>query len=225
MKSWQPYQRLVLFLLLALTLACVISPIQSLGADWFMTQWPALMPKRIPFHRTFSRAFMIAGVVLFFVFRRQLFTQDLTRLFHDSRAAALRDFAIGLALSLVSMVLVLTAMSATNIYATVFDFSAAQALTRGASAAAAGLFAGVFEEVFFRGILFMGLRRRVYDLRAYLFANLFYSALHFVKPGKAYYLDTLAARGKSPNFTKRTGAVRSGDFGSQIVPERGLGSK
>ena len=35
----------------------------------------------------------------------------------------------------------------------------------------------------------------------------------------------LAARGKSPNFTKRTGAVRSGDFGSQIVPERGLGSK
>ena len=38
-------------------------------------------------------------------------------------------------------------------------------------------------------------------------------------------ITALAARGKSPNFTKRTGAVRSGDFGSQIVPERGLGSK
>lgn len=191
MKSWPPHQRLVLFLLLALALACAISPIQSLGADWFMTQWPGLMPKRIPFHRTFSRAFMIAGVVLFFVFRRQLFTEDLKRLFVGGRAAALRDLAMGLALSLFSMVLILTAIAAAQVHTPQFNFSAGQALSRAASAAAAGMFAGVFEELFFRGILFMGLRRQAYDLRAYLLANLFYSALHFVKPGKAYFLDTL----------------------------------
>ena len=191
MKSWQPHHRLILFLLLALILACVISPIQSLGADWFMTQWPALMPKRIPFHRTFNRAFMIAGVILFFLFRRQLFTHELKGLFDGGRAAASRDLATGLALSLASMVLIMTAMTTAEVHTPAFDFSAAQALARAASSAATGMFAGVFEEIFFRGILFIGLRRQAYDLRAYLLANLFYSALHFVKPGKAYFLDTL----------------------------------
>jgi hypothetical protein len=52
MKSWQPHQRLLLFLLLALALTSAISPILTLGADWFMTQSPALVPQRMPFHRT-----------------------------------------------------------------------------------------------------------------------------------------------------------------------------
>ena len=89
MKSWQPHQRLLLFLLIALALACVISPVLSLGADWFMTQWPALMPQRIPFHRTFDRAFMLSGVLLFLVNRRALMTAQLKSCFKS--AAPRRD--------------------------------------------------------------------------------------------------------------------------------------
>ena len=36
--------------------------------------------------------------------------------------------------------------------------------------------------------------------------------------------DGLAARGRSPIFTKRTESVRSGDSGSQIVSDRVLGA-
>ncbi|HSK28365.1 MAG TPA: CPBP family glutamic-type intramembrane protease, partial [Candidatus Limnocylindria bacterium] len=57
------------------------------------------------------------------------------------------------------------------------------------SAFMSGAFAGFLEEVFFRGILFKGLYQEGRALRAYVLANLFYSAIHFVKPGKPYYLD------------------------------------
>jgi len=33
-KSWLPHQRLLLFLLLALAIACAIGPFSTLGADW-----------------------------------------------------------------------------------------------------------------------------------------------------------------------------------------------
>ena len=111
MTSWQPHQRLLLYLLLALALACAISPVLSLGADWFMTQWPALMPERIPFHRTFDRAFMIAGILLFIVGRRALIPAQLRKLLRVGAATARRDLAAGLGLALGSMLLVVAAMT------------------------------------------------------------------------------------------------------------------
>lgn len=191
MKSWQPHQRLFLFLLLALALACAISPILTLGADWFMTQWPALMPQRMPFHRTFNRAFMISGIVLFLFFRRALITTEVRKLFQAGRLAPQRDFLAGLGLAAGSILLIVSAMTAADMYTPFFRLSLTVALSRIASAAASGIFAGVFEELFFRGILFMGLRSHRYDLRAYLLANSFYAALHFVKPGEAYFIDQL----------------------------------
>ncbi|MGZ8483690.1 MAG: CPBP family glutamic-type intramembrane protease [Candidatus Binatia bacterium] len=191
MKSWQPHQRLLLYLLLALALACAISPILSLGADWFMTQWPALMPQRIPFHRTFDRAFMISGILLFIVCRRALIPARLKDQWRVGAAPASRDFAAGLGLALASMLLVIAAMTVAEVFTPFLRLTSSVAVERVARAAAAGIFAGVFEEIFFRGILFMGLRTRSYDVRAYLLANLFYAALHFVRPGDAYYLDRL----------------------------------
>ena len=191
MKSWQPHQRLLIFLLLALALACAISPFLTLGADWFMIQWPDLMPRRIPFHRTFDRAFMISGVVLFVVFRRSLFTRELKQLFHVSRAQARRDFLAGLSLAAGSILSVLVTMIASGVFTPFFRLSPSLAMSRIGSAAAAGVFAGVLEEVFFRGILFMGLRTHSYDFRAYCLANLFYAALHFIKPGDAYFVNHL----------------------------------
>ena len=191
MKSWQPHQRLLSFLLLAVALTCAISPILTLGADWFVSQWPQLMRRRIPFHRTFDRAFMISGVVLFIVFRRSLFTTELDKLLRVGVVQARRDFFIGLGLAAASIMLVLAAMIAAEVFTPFFRLSRSVALARVCSAAAAGLFAGVLEEVFFRGILFMGLRTHDYDFRAYFLANLFYAALHFVKAGDAYFINGL----------------------------------
>jgi membrane protease YdiL (CAAX protease family) len=191
MKSWQPHQRLLLFLAIALALACVISPVLSLGADWFMTQWPALMPQRIPFHRTFDRAFMLSGVLLFLVNRRALMTAQLRELLQVGGATARQDFTAGLGLAAASILLIITAMTAAEVFTPFFRLSGSLTLSRITSAAAAGVFAGALEELFFRGILFMGLRAHGYNCRAYLLANLFYTAVHFVKPGEPYYLDQL----------------------------------
>jgi membrane protease YdiL (CAAX protease family) len=191
MKSWQPHQRLLLFLLLATAIACAISPILSLGADWFMTQWPALMSRRIPFHRTFNGAFIIACIILFIPLRRSLFTTELKKLFLLGHAAARRDLFTGLGLATGSILLIVCALTVADIFTPIFRFRPSVALSRIASAAATGVSVGFFEELFFRGILFMGLSRHRYDIRAYLLANLFYSALHFVKPGEAYFIDSL----------------------------------
>jgi len=191
MTSWQPHQRLLAFLLLALAIACVVSPFLTLGADWFSTQWPALVPHRIPFHRTFDRAFMISGIALFFIFRRELITQELKTLFLISHRSARADLIMGLGLAAGSVLAVITAMTARGIFTPFFRVSLSLGLSRIAGAIAAGIFAGTLEEIFFRGILFMGLRGHGYRLRAYLLANLFYAGLHFVSPGHAYFIDRL----------------------------------
>jgi uncharacterized protein len=64
-------------------------------------------------------------------------------------------------------------------------------LARFASALASGVFVGFLEEIFFRGMLFLSLYDQGRPLRAYVLANLFYSLLHFVKPGASYFLDHL----------------------------------
>ena len=50
------------------------------------------------------------------------------------------------------------------------------------------MFAGTLEEIFFRGILFKGLLQNG-KVRAFVLSNLFYSALHFIRPGEAYFVD------------------------------------
>lgn len=128
-----------------------------------MTQWPALMPKRIPFHRTFSRTFMISGIVLFIIFRHALFTAALKKLFALKCAAASRELAHGLLLSLGSILMILAAMIVAKVFIPSFHLSASTVLSRLAGATAVGIFAGLSEELFFRAILFIGMRRHVYD--------------------------------------------------------------
>jgi membrane protease YdiL (CAAX protease family) len=89
------------------------------------------------------------------------------------------------------MVVLALAMTVSDVFAPFLRVSLAEALGIIASAFASGVFAGTLEEIFFRGLLFKGLYDAGRPLRAYLLANLFYSALHFVKPGKAYFLTGL----------------------------------
>lgn len=183
------HRRLILFILGVLALTCVISPWFALGADWLAANWPGLLSERIPFSRVFDRAFMISGVVLFILLRRYFIDGRIKQLIAARFAVASRDLLTGLGLAIGSMILLTVAMTASDIFTPFFRVSFTRALMRVASATMAGISVGFIEELFFRGILFKGLHDQGNALRAYIAANLFYSVLHFVKPGKAYFLD------------------------------------
>lgn len=189
MKSLKTHQRIFLFLLLALALTCVVSPWMALGADWFAERWPNLLGERVPFARIFNRAFMIVGIVLFFVARHHLIPSRLKELLAVGFSPASRGFFLGCGLALGSMVLLLATMTIAEVYTPFFRLSLARSIGRITSALASGLFVGFMEEIFFRGLLFLGLLETGRPLKAYILANLFYSALHFVKPGQDYFLE------------------------------------
>ena len=191
MKSLRIHQRLLIFLTASLAVACLISPWMSLGADWTAAQWPELLSERVPFSKIFNRAFMIAGIMLFIFFRRILVPPEIKHLLTPGAHIAWRNFLTGWGLALVSMVLLGAVMAAADVFAPYFRLSRGEMLGRLAGALFAGVFVGFLEELFFRGILFFGLREHGHALRAYFLANLFYSVLHFVKPGESYFLEGL----------------------------------
>jgi membrane protease YdiL (CAAX protease family) len=189
MKSLKSYQRLMIFLLLALGITCLISPWMALGADLIAMRWPSLISERIRFSRVFNRAFIIAGVIIFILARRLLIPAELKTLLAVKWSDGARQLIAGWGLAAISMTLLVTVMAAARVFTPFFRLSAADSLSQFARAFAAGVFAGSLEEIFFRGILFSGLRSNGQSLKAYLFANLFYSLLHFVKPGDVYFLN------------------------------------
>ena len=189
MNSLGMHQRLLLFLSAALLLACSISPWMALGADWVAVQWPGLLSERVPFPKVFNRAFMVAGIILFIAYRRALVTAHLKKLLTPGWHVARRNFSMGWGLAVISMLALGTVMAAADTFTPYFRLSLDRALSRIGSALAAGVFAGFLEEIFFRGILFFGLLERGRALRAYVLANLFYSVIHFVKPGDDYFLQ------------------------------------
>lgn len=189
MKSLKIHQRLLIFLLLNLALTCAISPWMALGADWMAAHWPSLVSERVPFSRVFNRAFMIAGIIAFILGRRWIIPDQVIALLTGSWANGRRKLLTGWVVSVVSMALLIALMALTGVFTPFFRLTLADSISRAAGALFAGLFTGLLEEVFFRGILFLGLREQGRPLRAYILANLFYSVLHFVKPGAGYFLE------------------------------------
>jgi CAAX protease family protein len=189
MKSLKTHQYLLIFLLLILALTCVISPWMALGADWVAERWPELLSGRVPFSRVFNRAFMIAGIIVFILGRRVIFPARLKTLLSVRSANSWRNLLTGWGLGVVSIALLVMLMSVADIFTPFFRLTWAESVSRVVSALFAGIFTGVLEEVFFRGILFLGLLQQGWTLRAYFLANLFYSLVHFVKPGENYFLN------------------------------------
>jgi uncharacterized protein len=185
MKS---YQRLLIFVLLVLALTALVSP-------WAATAWDLISAteilapqERIPFSRFFNRFFMISGVLLFFACRSLLKIESAAQLGLMPRMQAARDVANGLVLALGSMIVLASIMSVAQVYDPFFRLSLSESVEQCVKAILAGFTVGVLEEIFFRGIIFRGLLEDWKPLPAYLVANLFYSALHFVKPGERYFL-------------------------------------
>ena len=190
--SLKTHQRLLIFLLLILALTCVISPWMALGADWIHFNWPSVIYERVPFSRVFNRAFMAAGVIGFVAGRKFIFPPRIKPLLMPGFGQARRLLSIGWILGTVSTALLVSLMAIGDIFDPFFRLSWGESLSRLISAFFAGIFVGFLEEIFFRGMLFRELHDDGRPLTAYVFANLFYSALHFVKPGEAYFLPGMA---------------------------------
>lgn len=181
----------MIFLLAVLALTCVISPWMALGADWVAGHWPALLSERVPFSRVFNRAFMIVGIVAGILARDYIIPDHIKPLLLVGIKRGWRNLLTGWLLAVGSMALLVSLMAAADIFTPFFRLSLGESLSRCTSGFFAGAFAAFFEELFFRGILFLGLREQSGSLRAYALANLFYSVIHFVKPGESYFLNGL----------------------------------
>jgi uncharacterized protein len=188
MKS---YQRLLIFVLLVLALTALVSPWAA--AAWeLISATEILAPQEpIPFSRFFNRFFMISGVLLFFACRSLLKIESAAQLGLMPRTQAARDVANGLVLALGSMIVLVSIMSLAQVYQPFFRLSLSESVEQCVKAILAGFTVGLLEEIFFRGIIFRGLLEDWKPMPAFLVANLFYSALHFVKPGERYFLTGL----------------------------------
>jgi LPXTG-motif cell wall-anchored protein len=188
MKSLRTHQHLILFLLFVLAVTSLLTPWFAASADWIATTEPFLLSERYAFSKIFNRTFMISGILLFFLCRRFLGIGRPADLGLTSLKGGRRDLATGWLLAIGSMAALGAVMAQFDVFTPFFRLSLAESIRRCTSALSAGVFAGFLEEVFFRGILFKGLYAQG-PVRAYLGANLFYSALHFVKPGKDYFME------------------------------------
>jgi uncharacterized protein len=186
MKS---YQRLLIFVLLVLALTALISPWAATAWDLISGAGTAAPEDRIPFSRFFDRFFMVSGILLFFACRSLLKIESLSQLGLSPRTRAASDVAIGLCLALGSMFALGFIMSVAGVYEAFFRLSLGESVEQYLKAILTGLTVGFLEEIFFRGIIFRGLLEDWKPLPAFVTANLFYSALHFVKPAEKYFLS------------------------------------
>jgi uncharacterized protein len=178
----KPYQRLLIFGLLALGCTALLSPWAAATWEWFISGHGGWEKFRYPFSRIFDRIFMISGIVLFFVCRRWLKIGSWNQLGLTPTTVAGRDLSLGACLALASMACLVAAMSWTDVFLPFFRLSLSDSLARCGKALLAAIGAGFVEEIFFRGIVFKGLREDLGLYRGYFFAALFFAAIHFVKP-------------------------------------------
>ena len=184
MKS---YQRLLIFMLLVLGLTVLVSPWAATAWDLISGARTAAPEDRIPFSRFFDRFFMISGILLFFACRSLLKIDSLSQLGLSPRTRAGPDVAIGLCLALGSMFALGFIMSVAGVYEAFLRLSLGESVEQYVKAILTGLTVGFLEEIFFRGIIFRGLLEDWKPLPAFVTANLFYSALHFVKPARKIF--------------------------------------
>ncbi len=101
------------------------------------------------------------------------------------------DLVNGVLLGLASWIILIVAMSGLDVFSPNFTRSLPVTIGRFLTALLSGAAVGILEEIFFRGIIFKGLLEDWKKPFAFVSASLFYSAVHFIKPAKKYFLTDL----------------------------------
>ena len=180
MKS---YHRLLIFGVAVLALTALVSPWAAGAWAQFIAGHPAWNRYEVDFTKIFDRMFIVSGVVLFFACRR-LLKISLNELGLTPADRGWRDAFLGSAISLASMLVLVWLMSLTGSFDPFFRLSFAETAGRCGKALAAAVTVAFIEEIFFRGIIFKGLREDLPAVWAYLFASLFFAAIHFIQPAE-----------------------------------------
>jgi uncharacterized protein len=181
MKS---YKRILLLLLGALFLTSLLSPWIAALWDFIIGTLPKGETYRYPFSRIFNRLFMITTTLLFLTFRRHLKLESLRSYGLGPLQQGYRNLLAGFFLALASMIALVIAMVAADIFTPYFRLAPSAALERSLSALLTAFTVGLLEELFFRAILFRGLLEDAKRLGALLITNLFYAAIHFIRPAE-----------------------------------------
>ena len=181
MKS---YKRILLFLLLVLALNCLVSP--WLAALWnvILDAVPEWRSYQQPFSRIFTRLYMIMGIVLFFFCRPLLKIDSFSQLGLTREPRWWRNIGLGFIVACVSFAAIVMTMTFADVFSPGFRGSVSTTLGRVFTGFMTGLTVGFLEEIFFRGMIFKGLGEDAKPATAFLLANLFYSAIHFVRPAE-----------------------------------------
>ncbi len=183
------YQRVFLFLLAVLFLTSLLSPWVAWLWNLIRSSRPEWQEYLYPFSRIFNRIFMVLGILLFFPCRRLLKISSAEEL---GLSSFRRDYGYilkGAFLALISFVIIVMIMTTVDVFKPAFRLAFAEGVARSFKALMAALTVGLVEEVFFRGIIFKGLREQWRPMGAYIVANCFYSATHFIKPAQKFYLQ------------------------------------
>jgi CAAX protease family protein len=187
-KSMKTYQRLFLFLLTSLAITVLLSPWLAVSWDRFVSTRPDWEPYRYPFSRIFDRCFLITSILLFFPCRRFLKIGSASQIGLAPRTHAAPDLALGFCCAVASMALLLALMSFQGAYTPFFRLELADSMSRIANGILSGFSVALLEETFFRGIFFKAIFAQGKRVRAFLVANFFYAAVHFVKPENNFQL-------------------------------------
>jgi membrane protease YdiL (CAAX protease family) len=181
MKS---YKRIFILLSAALLFTCLLSPWIAALWDLIIMTLPGGEDYRYPFSRIFNRLFMITTILLFLTFRKHLKLESLKGYGLGPLREGYRNLLKGSTLALASMIALVIAMAASSIFTPYFRLSPSVALERSLSALLTALTVGLFEELFFRAIIFRGLLEDLKLPGALFVTNFFYAAVHFIRPAE-----------------------------------------
>jgi len=188
MKS---YKRIFIFVLLVLLLTALLSPWVVALWNWIIDVNPGWQEYRYSFSRIFNRLFMILGITLFFLCRPLLKIESPAQLGLVAFRQGYRNLLKGFFLSVLSLIALILVMSFCGVFTPYLRLSLSVALERSVKAFLGALASGFLEEIFFRGMIFKGLMEDWKPGAAFVAANLFYSAIHFVKPGEDLSLSSV----------------------------------
>jgi uncharacterized protein len=188
MKS---YQRFFLFVTAILIATSLLSPWIAALWEFILVRVPEWEEYRYPFSRIFDRLFMILGIGCFFLWRPLLKIRSLSDLGLSRTGHDYPDLIRGFALAVASLILLAGAMTLAGVFTPYFRLPFATGLERSVKALLTAITVGFLEEIFFRGILLRGMLEDVKPASALLVTNLFYSAIHFLKPSEKLVLSAL----------------------------------